>query len=52
MPVTSVKTDNKQLLGALQSKKIPKIRVNPLAGRATFLSHTVHGRSDNIVVWP
>ena len=28
------------------------ITVNPLAGRATFLSLTVHGRSDNIVVWP
>ena len=26
--------------------------VNPLAGRATFLSPTVHGRSDNIVVFP
>ena len=25
---------------------------NPLAGRATFLSPTVHGRSDNIVVFP
>ena len=24
----------------------------PLAGRATFLSPTVHGRSDNIVVFP
>ena len=26
--------------------------VNPLAGRATFLSPTVYGRSDNIVVFP
>ena len=26
--------------------------VNPLAGRMTFLSLTVHGRSDNIVVLP
>ena len=26
--------------------------VNPLASRATFLSLTVHRRSDNIVVWP
>ena len=26
--------------------------LNPLAGRATFLSPTVHGRSDNIVVFP
>ena len=26
--------------------------INPLAGRATFLSPTVHGRSDNIVVFP
>ena len=26
--------------------------VNPLAGIATFLSPTVHGRSDNIVVFP
>ena len=25
--------------------------INPLAGWATFLSPTVHGRSDNIVVW-
>ena len=31
---------------------IKSISVNPLAGRATFLSPTVHGRSDNIVVWP
>ena len=29
-----------------------KLKVNPLAGRATFLSPTVHGRSDNIVVFP
>ena len=28
------------------------VLINPLAGRATFLSLTVHGRSDNIVVWP
>ena len=26
--------------------------LNPLADRATFLSLTVHGCSDNIVVWP
>ena len=26
--------------------------VNPLAGISTFLSPTVHGRSDNIVVFP
>ena len=26
--------------------------INPLAGRTTFLSPMVHGRSDNIVVFP
>ena len=31
---------------------ISKAMLNPLVGRATFLSLTVHGRSDNIVVWP
>ena len=31
---------------------IYEVVINPLAGRATFLSPTVHGRSDNIVVFP
>ena len=33
-------------------KDVQHLTLNPLAGRATFLSPTVHGRSDNIVVFP
>ena len=36
----------------LARAKITRDILNPLAGRATFLSPTVHGRSDNIVVFP
>ena len=44
----------KQIFMYYLDRAVPQLYIglNPLAGRATFLSPTVHGRSDNIVVFP